>query len=276
MPFGFSAGWLEPKIRRVPEIPLVETVQVADCQLTVARFGSGPIKIVLIHDGLGSIAQWRDVPSQLGEATDVGVLAYDRAGHGNSEPTKEAGPTWLHQEALVLAELLDHYQVENPLIVGHSDGGSIGLIYAASQQSCSATSQQSCSGVITLAAHSFVEDVCVAKISEMRSNPGLIVIGLARHHKSPQALFDSWSGVWTSSEFRSWDIRADIGAITCPVLVVQGQVDAYATDAQLTETASAIGDNATAMRVAGVGHVLHHEVPDQVVEIVSNFFRSLN
>lgn len=251
----------------MPELTITETVEIGDREITVARFGAGPIQIVLLHDGLGSISQWRSVPTKLAESTDVGVLAYDRAGHGTSKPSISAKADWLHQEAEVLTQLVTRFQIVNPLIVGHSDGGSIALIYAAKQRNCA--------GVLTLAAHSFVEEVCLSKINEMRATPGPIVIGMARHHESPQQLFNSWSGVWTSAEFRSWDIRPMLGSIECPALIVQGDADAYATDAQLTETAEAIGPNATAMRVAGVGHVIHHEVPDHVVEIAETFFRSL-
>ena len=251
----------------MPDLSTTETVEIGDQKITVARFGAGPIQIVLLHDGLGSISQWRDVPAMLAESAGVGVLAYDRAGHGTSKPATAATANWLHREAEVLTQLVTKLDIVNPLVVGHSDGGSIALIYAASQRNCA--------GVLTLAAHTFVEDICVRKINEMRATPGPIVIGMARHHESPQQLFDSWSRIWTSPEFGSWDIRPTLGLIKCPTLIVQGDADDYATDAQLTDTAEAVGANATAMRVAGVGHVLHHEVPEHVVEIVESFFRSL-
>jgi pimeloyl-ACP methyl ester carboxylesterase len=248
--------------------PVIDTVEIAGRSLTVAQFGPSPSSIVMLHDGLGSVSQWRDVPARIAHSTGVGVLVYDRAGHGKSRPAVPATADWLHKEAEVLELLLKHYEIKQPLVVGHSDGGSIALIYGASGGACQA--------ILTLAAHSFVEEVCVAKITALRTAPGPITIGLARHHESPAELFNSWSGVWVDPQFSRWDLRPQLHQLDCPVLVVQGDADDFATDAQLTETASSIGENATTMSLAGFGHVLHHEAPERVIEIVSDFYRSLN
>ena len=242
-------------------------LELANRVLTVAKFGSEPIEIVMMHDGLGSTSQWRSLPADIANRCGVGVLTYDRAGHGTSTPLVASEPDWLHTEAEILQELIQHYEIKRPLVVGHSDGGSIGLIHAAGGGECR--------GIITLAAHSFVEDICVANITKMRANPGLIVIGLARHHDAPKELFDSWSSVWTNPEFRAWDIRADLSDIDCPALVVQGTADDYATDAQLTETTMAIGSNATALHLEGRGHILHHEAPEEILELVAGFWNDL-
>ncbi len=246
-------------------------VDVGAARLRTATWGAGPAEIVLLHDGLGSIAQWRDVPAGIHRRTGATVCAYERAGHGASTPMP-IGPwpaDWLHREAHVLTELLDVLGIEAPLLVGHSDGGSIGLIHAAGHDA--ATSRR-CSGVIAIAAHSWVESVCADNIRAMRADPHRFVTGLARHHDHPGAVFEAWSGVWVSDEFARWDIRPLLASITCPVLLAQGTDDKYATDRQLTATAEAIGAATQIVRLDGVGHSVHHQAPDRVVDLVATFY----
>ncbi len=227
-------------------------------------WGAGPPSIVLSHDGLGSIGQWRDVPERVHAATGQTVLAIDRAGHGASTPVPTgAWPAdWLHREADVLADLLAAVGADEPLLVGHSDGASISLLAAAGGTACR--------GVVSLAAHTWVEDVCVSAIEGMRAQPARFVVGLGAFHEHPAAVFEAWSGVWTSDAFRRWDIRDRLGAIDVPVTVAQGAADEYATDAQVWETAAAIGSNASASLLAGLGHLLHFEAPDVVVDLIAD------
>lgn len=241
-------------------------VEVTGARLRTATWGRGPVSIVLLHDGLGSIGQWRDVPSALHRSTGLTVLAYERAGHGASTPAP-TGPwpaDWLHREANVLIELLDVLGIQAPLLVGHSDGGSIALIAAATGETCRSA--------VVLAAHTWVEDICVRSIRDMRRNRERFVGALGRHHDAPGAVFDAWSGVWVSADFASWDIRPIIREIECPVLVVQGTHDEYATDAQLTDTVTAIGANAELARIDGGRHVLHHDGPEVICGLVSEFY----
>lgn len=245
----------EPNIRRI---------RIGPADLTLAVWGDGDPEIVMLHDGLGSIGQWRSVPGALASATGRTVAAYDRAGHGTSTPVP-TGPwpaDWLHQEAGVLDALLDTVAGSRPFVVGHSDGGSIALLQAA-------TGSTPTSGLVALAAHTWVEDVCVASIAAMRAERSRFVDGLARHHRHPAELFEAWSGVWTGTDFAPWDIRPIVGSIEVPVLVVQGSDDEYATPDHATQTAAAIGAGATCRLVEGRGHLLHHQDPDGVVELIA-------
>lgn len=240
-------------------------VEIEGRSLTTQRWGDGPAEIVVLHDGLGSIRQWRDLPAQMHATTGRTVLAYDRAGHGSSTPVP-TGPwpaDWLHTEAELLAQLLDEVAVAEPLLVGHSDGGSISLLTAAAGRPLR--------GVVTLAAHSFVEQVCVDTITDMRATPERWVSGLRRVHQRAAEVFEAWSGVWVSAEFRPWDIRPELGAIPCRTLVVQGIDDEYGTPEQAWSTAAAIGANAACVLLPSVGHLLHHQAPERVVEIVAGF-----
>jgi pimeloyl-ACP methyl ester carboxylesterase len=239
------------------------TVHVAGCALTTATWGEGPPEVIVLHDGLGSIAQWRDVPAAIAEATGRTVLAYDRAGHGRSTPVP-TGPwpaDWLHREARVLGAVIDAVGAQRPALVGHSDGGSIAAIHAMDG---GATGP-----IVLLAAHSWVERATYDAIAEMRRAPERIVRALARAHDAPDALFEAWSGVWTGEEFGRWDIRDRLGAIDVPVLVVQGEADEYATPHHAIATTEAIGANATCRLLPELGHLLHHQAADTVVRLVT-------
>ncbi len=255
-----------------PVIDPTETSTVAldGAALTVARWGSGPAEIVLLHDGLGSIGQWRTIPGRLAEQTGRTVLAYDRPGHGRSTPAPTgAWPAdWLHQEAERFGRLLtalgDRVDPQ-PVLVGHSDGGSIALLHAAGDRGRPVPDLR---GLVTLAAHTWVEQACVDGIVDMVNKRDLIVSGLERSHAEPGSVFDAWSGVWLSDDFRPWDVRDRLSPIACPTVVAQGHHDEYATPAHVTETATAIGTNATARLLDDVGHLLHHQDPELVVRVV--------
>ncbi len=256
--------------------PSERTVDVDRSTLTVATWGTGPAEIILLHDGLGSIDQWRTIPARIAAETGSTVLAYDRPGHGRSTPIPSgAWPAdWLHREADRFGRLLDRLGadvVERPFLIGHSDGGSIALLHALAVGADRRPGDLR--GVVTLAAHTWVEQRCVDGIVEMRDQREAIVAGLARSHDRPDAVFDAWSGVWLSPEFRPWDIRATLSPIACPTVVAQGREDEYATDAHATDTAAAIGANAEARLLDGVGHLLHHQDPELVIRVATEAWR---
>ncbi len=259
------------------EEPAFSTVRIGAASLRTATWGSGPPEIILLHDGLGSIPQWRSVPGDVAAQTGRTVLAYERAGHGESTPIP-TGPwptAWLHHEAAVLGQLIVAVGASRPILVGHSDGGSTALIHAAqisaAQPSASQPAAAQPAALLALAPHSWVEDICFESIMGMRANRTAIVAGLARHHRDPEAIFEAWSGVWVSDDFRTWDIRPELIAISIPAVIAQGADDAYASDDQAHLTAAAVGSNAESLIVAGVGHIMHHDDADLVAGLIADF-----
>lgn len=238
--------------------------------IVTRTWGDGPPDIVMLHDGLGSIAQWGEVPQRIAAETGATVMAYDRPGHGRSEPVPDGPwPTeWLRHNAGLLDELLMHHGAECPMLVGHSDGGSIALLHAA----MSGVSEVS--AVVAIAAHTFVEPICSGAIVDMRANSDRIVMGIGRNHLHPAELFEAWSGVWVSEEFQSWDVRSELSGITVPTVVAQGTNDEYATDAMVHETVAAIGSNARAQFIADRGHLVHYEDPDPIVALAVGLWNS--
>lgn len=251
-------------------------VTVAGCSLNVVRVegpSPGADPIVLLHEGLGSVSTWGSFPRALAEATGRPVLAYDRPGYGRSGPKPGPWPpSFLDDEAAVLGALLVRLDIEDPVLVGHSDGASIALAYAAA----AAGTGPEPVGVVSLSAHVVVEAITVDAISALRG-PGRddLVSRLARHHDRPEALFEAWTEVWTSDRFRSWSLEGRLPAVTCPVLAVQGAQDRYGTRLQLDLLVGGVRGRAEGHELAGVDHWPHREAAEQVLELTSGFCRRL-
>ncbi len=245
----------------------VQEIDLDHCRLWVTIWGSGLPQFVFLHDGLGSVELWRSLPARLADATGVAVLAYDRPGHGFSSPSPTGpwGPSWMQDQASLLPGLLNAFSIEAPILIGHSDGGSIALHHAAKSPTRSR-------GVVALAPHSFVEARCVSAIAHLRSDPSAMVDALAPYHRDASALFDAWSGGWTDPEFADWDIRPDLREIRCPVLVVQGENDEYATESMVDQTVDSIGsERSEGLILPRLGHMLNRQAPDLILELIVDF-----
>jgi pimeloyl-ACP methyl ester carboxylesterase len=184
--------------------------------------------LLLLHEGLGSVGLWRGFPGELAAATGRRTVAFSRYGHGQSDrPPTPRTPAFMHEEALeVLPEVIDRLELGSPVLVGHSDGASIALIYAAHRQA---------RGVVAMAPHVFVEEVGLREIAKAREafQCGGLRERMARHHRDPDAAFFGWNDVWLDPAFTEWDIRGLVGEIKCPLLLVQGSDDQYGTLAQI-------------------------------------------
>lgn len=242
--------------------PLTTSEVVAGCRLDVATWAGDDPSIVFVHDGLGSIGQWRDVPATTASRSGRRVVAYNRAGHGGSTPVpSEAWPVgWMTREAHVLASLIESFVSSPVRLVGHSDGASIALL-------CAELYPDVVSDVVAIAVHSWVEPKCVAAISSLRRDPDGLVAALGVHHPHAPELFEAWSGGWTRAEFASWDIRPLLGGITAPVVVAQGDADEFATEEMLWSTVAAIGPNAKGALIPGCRHAVHRDRPDVVATL---------
>ncbi len=231
----------------------------------------GPPVIVLLHEGLGSIAQWREVPGAVHDGTGWPVFAYNRWGYGHSTPAPEGfGVRFMHAEGIeVLPRVLAAAGIDRCVLVGHSDGGSISLIAAGSGAVAP-------DGVAVIAPHIYVEPECAAGIVAIEAQRGRIIAGLARYHREPATTFAAWNDVWLDPAFQSWDIREYLPTIGCPVLAVQGADDEYATDAMVTGVDDAVPDGRGAILIPDCGHIAHRDQPDEIIRRVVDFVRSLD
>ncbi|HZH26004.1 MAG TPA: alpha/beta hydrolase [Azospirillaceae bacterium] len=258
--------------------PIDGFVEAGGRRLEVRRFPAtrpGAPPMVFLHEGLGSIGLWRDTPGKLAAATGGEAIVYSRQGYGRSEPPSgPRGLDYLHREALgVLPELLDRLGIERPVLVGHSDGGSIALIHAAH----AAGAARPPTGLIVEAAHVFVEDVTLAGIRDAvaayRTTP--LRDRLARYHDDVDHVFHAWADTWLSPPFRDWNIEALLPQVACPILVIQGDRDEYGTPAQVEAIAAQVSGPARTFLVPDCGHTPHRERADVVLPAMAAFLKEL-
>ena len=228
--------------------------------------------IVMLHEGLGSVFMWRDFPARVAAATQCGVLAYSRYGHGASDALREPRKvSFMHHEArVVLPDLLEALHIEQPVLLGHSDGGSIALIYAA-LAFAQPPAAQPCA-LILEAPHVFVEDLTVKSIAKLRDAYAStdLRMKLGRHHDHLDEMFVEWTKVWLDPKFRDWNIEDELPKVHCPVLIIQGTDDEYGTMAQVASIRRGV-KNATTLLLPECGHSPHRDQPDATLEAIVGF-----
>jgi pimeloyl-ACP methyl ester carboxylesterase len=235
---------------------------------------SAPL-LVFLHEGLGSLSAWRDFPARLCDAGGMRGLLYSRPGYGRSTPRRTDErwtPAYMHEQArdllpALLASLGIDTETDPPWLLGHSDGGSIALIFAA-------TFPRHVAGVIALAPHVFVEDLSIDSIRAARAAylMGALRDRLARHHADPDSAFWGWNEIWLDPAFRSWNIDSLLSGIRCPVLAVQGEDDEYGTLAQVDGVARSVS-HAEQLVLDACGHAVHRDQPDDLIRATTKFVR---
>src|SRR6266705_286765 len=228
-------------------------VAIQGRKLEVLRIaGADAPTLVFLHEGLGSVAMWRDFPQKAAAATGCAAVVYS------------------HVEALeVLPELLERLGVGEPVLVGHSDGGSIALIYAAMSDSVK--------GLVVMAPHVFVEDISVRSIAEAKAafEGTDLAEKLGRYHADAAKTFRGWNDIWLHPDFRSWNIEEVLPRIHCPMLAIQGFDDEYGTMAQLEAIAKQTGGPIELLRLADCRHSPHRDQPAVVLEAMASFIARL-
>ena len=234
------------------------------------RERTGAPLLVFAHEGLGSLAMWKDFPGELCAVAGMRGLSFSRAGYGRSTPRAkdEKWPVdFMHRQAHeVLPALFAQLGVvDSPWLFGHSDGGSIALLYAAAFPDRVA-------GLVVVAPHVFVEDVTVASIERARAAYETTDMRqkLARYHDDPDSAFRGWNDVWLDPQFRSWNIEACLPRIRCPVLAIQGEDDEYGTMAQV-DAITRLVPGARMLKLPGCGHSPHRDQPAALTAAVIAF-----
>ncbi|MBX7149930.1 alpha/beta hydrolase [bacterium] len=229
--------------------------------------------LVFLHDALGSIAQWRGFPEKLAQETGLNALVYDRLGYGKSDenPTKR-DINYLHDYALKeLPAVLNALHINDVILVGHSDGGSIALIFAGSHHTHIKTS-----GLITEAAHVFVEEITLAGINDVviSAKQNDFVNKLKKFHgNKAQSVFDGWHKTWFLPEFKSWNIEGYLANITCPSLIIQGMDDEYGTKAQVEAITRQIKGPTQSLIIPNCAHVPHYQAPEATFKAMCTFIK---
>lgn len=214
--------------------------------------------IVFLHDSLGCVALWRDFPQKMAEASGADAFIYDRLGYGRSAQFPSSDPrqvNYMETEADLLLTLLDKYNITNPILFGHSDGGTIALLAAAKYP-------DKIKAVITEGAHVFVEEETLEGILQTREQYHTTNLKerLEKYHgtKTP-ALFNAWTETWLSPAYRNWNIEHFLPQITCPVLIIQGEEDEFGTQAQVQSIVNQVSGPADRYMVVNAGHSPHKQ-----------------
>jgi pimeloyl-ACP methyl ester carboxylesterase len=229
--------------------------------------------LVFLHEALGSIELWHDFPSTLVAATGCNALIYDRWGHGESDLlTGRRTLRYVHDEALEsLPEVLEKSAVSDAILIGHSDGGSIALIYAAEHREVAR-------GLITEAAHVFVDEVTLNGIREAVEvyETTNLKEKLSRYHgNNTEIIFRAWCDTWLSPQFEKWNIEECLPKIKCPVLVIQGEDDQYGTKAQVESITTQVAGPSKSLLIPNCAHIPHKQARDRVVKEMTEFILTL-
>lgn len=245
--------------------------------LRAVTIGPGPKyapTLVFLHEGLGCIPLWRDFPRAVIAATGYNAILYERYGYGGSEmldgPVK---PDFMEHEAhVVLPAVLDFFGIETAVLLGHSDGGSIALMFAGAFPARARA-------VITLAAHAYVEEATIEGVRTVRAAyeaDDRLETRLRHYHgDNTEALVEGWTGVWLSPEFRSWSIEARLAEVKAPALIIQGGADEFATPEHLARIGRGLGGPVTELLIEGAGHTPQRDAEARVVEAITRFVKDL-
>lgn len=238
------------------------------------RRRAGAPTLVLLHEGLGSVAMWGDFPQRLGVATDLPVFAYSRLGYGGSDALADGfGLDYMHREAFdFLPAVLAAQSIACPILVGHSDGASIALLHAGGHR------RHRAAALVLEAPHVFVEDISVAGIENARDGyrQGRLRAALERYHgANTESVFRAWNDIWLSSAFRAWNIESCLPAIDVPVQVIQGRDDPYGTLAQVDAVAAGCAGPVEKVILDDCGHAPHRDRGEAVLDAVARFVRTV-
>jgi pimeloyl-ACP methyl ester carboxylesterase len=231
--------------------------------------------IVFLHEGLGSLAMWKDFPQALCDALGCRGLVYSRPGYGRSTP-RAPEEAWdldfMHRQAhevlpALLTALRIDAEADKPWLFGHSDGGSIALLHAA-------RFPQTIAGAVVLAPHIVVEDLSVTSIAQAKTAYETTDLRqrLSKYHDDPDSAFWGWNRIWLHPPFRQWSIEAEIAAITCPLLAVQGLDDEYGTLEQIRGIARRVPQTQL-LELSECGHSPHRDQPAALLAAVTRFMQ---
>jgi pimeloyl-ACP methyl ester carboxylesterase len=251
--------------------------QIDGTQLEAVCYGPAPQDaptIIMLHEGLGCVALWRDFPQKVAAETGLGVFVYSRAGYGASDPARLPRPlNYMHQEAEnVLSKVLDAIGFKSGILLGHSDGASIAAIYAGTRE------DHRVRGLILIAPHFFTEEMGIASIEAARLayEEGGLREKLSKYHKDVDNAFIGWNAAWLDPKFHEWNISEVIDYWRIPVLAIQGKDDQYGSLAQIEEIESRIYSPFDVVILEDCKHSPHLEASDRVISEVGEFVERLS
>ena len=243
-------------------------------QLEEPSLVNGPL-LVFLHQGLGSIAQWRDYPLAVSLTTGLPALIYERQGYGESAAL--AGPLkkdyLIHHGLAVLPKVLELFQEDQFILIGHSDGGSIAMVAASDDKQ-----RANILGVVSEAAHCFCEPSSKQGVQKLVDDfeKGKLKTALEKFHPiNLEQTFYAWANVWRSDEFANWDIRDRLANIKCPLLAIHGNDDENCSVRQIEVISAHCRSDLTLKYIENCAHIPHHQQRKQVLDSIVPFVKAL-
>ena len=266
---------------RGPALQLDEGVQVADQWVNIGpqriflrswkpQGHASLAPILMFHDSLGCVELWKDLPSQIAQATGREVIAYDRPGFGRSDPRADLPAlTFVEDEAEeVFPHLVQHLNTERVVLLGHSVGGAMAI-------QCASKFPARCEALVTISSQVFAEETTLEGIRAAREtfkNPEQVAKVARYHGTKARWVLDAWIENWLSPGFATWSIIPTLPSLRCPVLAIHGDADEYGSvrHANLIAEGCTSG-GATACILSGYGHLPHRENPSLIVQSIASF-----
>ena len=251
-------------------------LSVSGVNLEYACWGPAPDQaptLILLHEGLGCVALWREFPAKLAQATGLGVFAYSRKGYGKSDPVTLPRPLdFMAREAQeVVGPLLDAIGLRRGVLLGHSDGATIAAQYGGGVQ------DHRVRGLVLMAPHFFTEPGGLAEIAQVRDvyAQGDLKAKMGRYHDDPEGAFRGWNDVWLDPGFKAWNVADVIDYFRVPVLAIQGHGDQYGTMAQIDVIEERSYAPVELLKLDDCGHAPHLEQSEQVLAAIADFVARL-
>ncbi len=225
---------------------------------------------IFLHEGLGSVEQWKDFPEKFIEKCRLPVLLYDRMGYGKSSPRKEKrGLDYIHREEKLLSLLIRKLSLKEYYLLGHSEGGSLALIHAAQHP-------DGLLKVITLSANTEHEPRITPGIESVRKQyekpNSKLKQALQKYHGTRcDDVFYAWCNTWTATSFQSWNIKAELSRIQVPVLAFHGRNDEYTSLQQIENIRQLIPARKEIHLLNQCSHHPHFDHAEEVLAIIRNF-----
>lgn len=228
--------------------------------------------LVFLHDALGSISQWKEFPINLAKHLNLNVFYYDRIGHGLSEKKdKKLNKHFFEKEAVILHILLSKVKINNYIFYGHSDGGTIALLYTSDP------ALPKPKAIILEAAHVLNEEITIKGIIKTEKQADKLIPKLEKYHSNKsKTLFRNWFELWTSNEMENWNIESQIYPIDIPTLIIQGKQDNYGSLKQVEKITKSISAKNKTVLIDNCGHTPHSEQQETVLNSVKSFVKSIN
>lgn len=230
--------------------------------------------LILLHDSLGSVGQWREFPVLLAQHLKRPIIAYDRIGYGHSDRQDQTPDhRFIEKEAAqYFPALKAALGLQKYALLGHSVGGAMALTIAGHDS-------DSCVTVVSESAQAFVEDRTIRGIRQAQldfQKTGQIDRLRKWHGERTEWVLKAWTDVWLSEEFSSWSLEKDLGRVRCPTLIIHGDGDEYGSLAFPEMMSRHLSAKTQVEILEETGHIPHREKEELVLKLVAHFFEVEN